>query len=360
MSLSVHLRTLGLMGVAACALAACGDAPVDPRTQPPLVRVATAVVDGVETRQYSGIISARVQSDLAFRVSGKVVARLVNAGQSVRRGQPLMRIDASDYALAAAASDAAVGAARARAVQTGADEARYRDLVSAGAVSASAYGQIRAAAQSARAELNAAQARARISRNDKGYTVLVADADGTVSATLAEPGQVVSAGQPVVRLARSGPREAIVALPETVRPPLGSLAVAQTYGGLSGSGQLRQLSDLADPATRTFEARYVLGGAAAGAPMGSTVTVRIGAQSQSSRIVVPLGAVHDAGRGPGVWIVTGGKTPKLVWRSVTIASVTEETAQLSAGLREGERFVALGAHLLRQGQPVRIAPVGKR
>src|SRR5688572_13017188 len=196
----------------AAALAGCGQTNADPRTQPPLVRIAQAGTAGATDREFTGIVGARVQSDLGFRVGGKVVARLVDAGQVVRRGQPLMRIDPTDYALAAQAAAGSVAAARARAAQTSAEEARYRDLVSAGAVSASAYDKAKADALAARAQLSAAEAQANASRNDAGYTLLVADADGVIAETLVEPGQVVAAGQTVVRLARSGPREAIVSL----------------------------------------------------------------------------------------------------------------------------------------------------
>jgi RND family efflux transporter MFP subunit len=201
-------------------LAACGgkaDA-VDPRTLPPIVRVAVAGPAVHGERRFSGVVSARVQSELGFRVGGKVIGRLVDAGQTVRRGQPLMRIDAADYALAVSAQNELVEAARARAVQTASEERRYRGLVSAGAVSALAYDQAKAAADAAQAQLAAAQAQARVSRNAAGYAVLTADADGVVVETLAEPGQVVAAGQPVVRLAHAGPREATITLPETVRP----------------------------------------------------------------------------------------------------------------------------------------------
>jgi len=173
--------------------------------------------------------------------------------------------------------------------------------------------------------------------------------------TLAEPGQVVAPGQIAVRIARSGPREALVDLPETVRPPVGSVAPARTYGGATGSGTLRQLSDAADPTTRTFEARYVLAGAPAQAPLGSTVTIAMAMPGLAGRLAVPLGAIRDTGTGPGVWVVGRGKTPKVLWRPVRIAAVTEESAVLSAGLKGGETIVAMGAHLLHQGQPVRIA-----
>lgn len=157
-------------------------------------------------RSFSGVVVARTQSDLGFRVSGKILQRLVDTGQTVKRGQPLMRMDPVDLNLQARAQQEAVTAARARAKQTGDDEARYRGLVADGAVSASSYDQIKAAADAAKAQLSAAQAQADVARNATEYAVLLADADGVVMDTLAEPGQVVSAGQAVVRLARAGQR----------------------------------------------------------------------------------------------------------------------------------------------------------
>jgi RND family efflux transporter MFP subunit len=354
MSTSAKLISLLAAGSLPLTLAACGSAEADPRTQPPLVRVATAGIAGDVDRAFTGIVSARVQSDLGFRVAGKVVARLVDTGQAVRRGQPLMRIDRTDLALATAAQTGAVEAARARALQTAADEKRYRDLISAGAVSASAYDQIKAAADAARAQLNAAEAQAGVARNEAGYSVLVADADGIVVETLAEPGQVVAAGQTVIRLARSGAREAVIDLPETIRPAIGSVARAVPFGSdQPGSARLRQLSNAADAQTRTYEARYTLEGPAAQAPLGSTVTVELAERSGQAMRQVPLAAIYDNGRGPGVWVVDG-KQPQVRWRAVKLAALGEETATIYGGLNNGERFVALGAHLLHEGEPVRL------
>ncbi len=182
-----------LLPLAALLLAGCNSTEPDPRTAPPLVRVLRPAIAGEVIHEFTGVVAARVQSDLGFRLGGKVVQRLVDTGQAVRRGQPLMRIDGTDLALATRASLGSVEAARARATQTAADEARLRDLVGAGAVSASAYDQAKAAADAARAQLVATQAQARVARNETGYAVLVADADGTVVETLAEPGQVVGA-----------------------------------------------------------------------------------------------------------------------------------------------------------------------
>lgn len=335
-------------------LAACSHAEPDPRTDPPLVRTMAPQPAQVGTREFTGVVAARVQSDLGFRVAGKITERLVNAGDVVRRGQPLMRLDITDLALATQASSRNVEAARAAAQQTAADERRLRDLVAAGAISASAYDKAKAAADAAAAQLSAAQAQAGIARNGAAYGVLLADADGTVVETLAEPGQVVAAGQVVVRVARSGPREALVQLPEDLRPAIGSTATARTYDGGSGAAMLRQLSDAATPASRTFEARYVLNGSAARAPLGATVTLALAAAREGAATEVPLGAIRDTGHGAGVWVVRPGNRPTVAWRPVRIVSLSEETARVAAAFQPSERIIAMGAHLLHEGQPVRL------
>jgi RND family efflux transporter MFP subunit len=353
------LATSALACALPLALAACGEkVPSDPRTEAPPVR--TAIVQGAipASRSFTGTVAPRVQSDLGFRVSGKVLERLVDAGQSVKRGQLLMRLDPIDLKLAAQARQEAVTAARARALQTAQDEERYRDLRGTGAISASAYDQAKAAADAAKAQLGAAEADADVARNATGYAELVADGDGVVMETLAEPGQVVSAGQPVARLARSGSREAVIQLPETLRPPIGSVAQATLFGGNGASepATLRQLSDSADPRTRTFEARYVLQRALASAPLGATVTVQIpdARSAVQGGLQVPIGALLDAGKGPGVWVING-EPAKVSWRPVTVEHLDDDSARISAGLRQGDRVVALGAQLLREGEPVRVS-----
>jgi RND family efflux transporter MFP subunit len=227
-------------------------------------------------------------------------------------------------------------------------------------VSASAYDKIKAAADSARAELKAAQAQASVAHNETGYAVLLADSDGVVVDTLAEPGQVVSAGQVVVRVAHAGRREAVIALPETLRPPIGSAGRASLYGsGLTGVSKLRQLSDAANPQTRTFEARYILEGRLADAPLGSTVAIEIPNGRSAPTLQIPLGAIFDPGKGPGVWLVKGqggqGQAPQVTWRAVQVAGLREDAAFIAGGLAAGDRVVVLGAHLLHEGEPVRLA-----
>jgi RND family efflux transporter MFP subunit len=330
-------------------------AETDPRLGPQLVQIAVAKPAGAAERAFTGLISARVQSNLGFRVPGKVIERFVDAGQDVRVGQPLMRLDQKDLDLALTAKENAVAAARALAVQAKADEARYRQLTAAGWVAKQRYDQAKAAFDSATAQLAAAEAQADVARNESGYSLLVADADGTVVETLAEPGQVVAAGQTVVMLAHAGPREAVVNLPETVRPALGSPAQASVYGGAAtpSPAHLRQLSDAADAASRTYEARYVLDGEASLAPLGATVTVMLTTGETSDAVEVPLGALYDNGQSSGVWIVDPHSS-SVSLRAVQVRGLADESAVVS-GVKAGERIVALGAHLLHQGERVRLA-----
>ena len=330
-------------------------AQIDPRQGPQLVEVAVAKPAVASERTFTGIIAARVQSNLGFRVPGKVVERLVDVGQEVHAGQPLMRLDQKDLALALAAKENAVAAARAAAVQARDDEVRYRQLAADGWASRQKYEQVKAAFDTAAAQLAAAEAQAGVARNEAGYSWLLADADGTVVETLAEPGQVVAAGQTVVKLAHAGPREATVNLPETVRPAIGSPALARVYGSASvpSPARLRQLSDAADAASRTYEARYVLDGEASLAPLGATVTVTLSTGGTSDVVEVPLGALYDNGQSSGVWVVDPHAS-SVSLRAVQIRWLAEEAAVVS-GVRPGERVVALGAHLLHQGERVRLA-----
>lgn len=325
----------------------------DPRLQTPRVEIFKAESAPSGRRTFTGIVEARVQSDLGFRVAGKILERAVDVGQRVRKGQILMRLDPEDLQLSAAAQQANVEAARAKYIQAKADETRSAAMVKSGVISHREYDQDRATVDSAKALLEAVEAQARVTKNSSEYALLVADADGVIVRTLSEPGQVVAAGQTVIQLAHDGPREASINLPEGVRPDLGTTASAQLYGrGSAYPARLRQLSDAADPTSRTFEARYALEGEAASAPLGSTVTVAITSKNTSADhcVLVPVGAVYDPGTGPGVWVVND--RPEVTFRPVTIASIGKEEVVLSHGVGPGETVVAIGAHLLHEGQIV--------
>lgn len=347
------VATLMLVSLTA---AGCTPTEADPRTSVPLVRISTVGPVEASERAYTGVVAARVQSNLGFRVPGKIIERLVDTGQTVKAGQPLMKLDPVDLKLTIVAQQNAINAARATAIQARADEDRYRKLVGDGWVSHQRYELAKSALDNAEAQLAAAEANTKLAQNAEDYSVLLADADGVVMETLSEPGQVVSAGQTVVRLAHAGPREASVNLPETIRPAIGSEATAALYGDLKTTpspARLRQLSDAADPSTRTYEARYVLGGAAVNAPLGATVTLHIPQSREKAVVDVPVSALIDNGTASGVWLLDSQKL-KVTFNPVTVADVGEERAFISEGLKTGDRIVALGARLLHDGESVRI------
>jgi RND family efflux transporter MFP subunit len=346
-------HTVPTLLLAALAVAGCQKTADDPRTLPPLVSVIAVHADAGAGETFTGVVRARIESALGFRVAGKIAERLVDPGQTVRRGQALMRLDPSDLALDTAAQAANVAAAKAKSVRADADLKRLLGLVEQGAIAAQTYDQAKADADSAKAQLATAEAQAKVAVNARSYAVLTADADGVVQEVLAEPGQVVSAGQSIVKLAHAGPREAAVDLPETVRPALGSSAQAFVYGRDSRPlpARLRQLSQSADPVTRTYEARYVPSGAGEDAPLGATVSVALSRTSErdADQVSVPLGALYDPGPSPGVWLV---RDDHVAFQPVKVMGLAAESATIT-GVTPGARVVALGADQLRQGQRVR-------
>ncbi|WP_421566204.1 efflux RND transporter periplasmic adaptor subunit [Ochrobactrum sp. EDr1-4] len=328
----------------------------DPRTAFPMVLVTEAKATGMAERSFTGTVAPRVQSNLGFRVPGKIIERMVDVGQQVRQGQALMRIDETDLQLALTAKRNTVSAAHAVLIQAQADEQRYAALVrNRLAATPQRYEQAKMALDTATAQLAAAEADAKVAENVAAYAVLFADSDGTIIQTLGDQGQVVAAGQSVIQLAQSGPREAVVWLPETQRPVPGSLAQASIYGGESPSDKatLRQISDSADPQTRTYEARYILEGDAASAPLGSTVTIKILDAGREQEVAVPVGAILDNGNRTGVWVVNGS-TSTVKFTPVAVRQVGEEAAFVT-GIGIGQKIVALGAQLLDDGASVRIA-----
>ena len=352
---------LGLgLGLAVLSLAGCS-APKegDPRTEAPLVRTAVVASASGGDDRLTGVIRARVEADLGFRVAGKVSERLVDLGAHVHQGQALARLDPQDYALALTAAEAQARAAQAQADRATSDERRLRALAQSGAVSALTYDQVRAAADSAVAQAAAAAAQRDVARRQSGYAVLTADADGVITALTADVGQVVAAGQPVMHLAHDGPREAVVDTPEG---RLGSLpkqaraVLLAQAGARPMAATLRQVAGAADPQTRTFEARYVLQGPAAEVPLGASVRIELPRPDAAvTGVLVPLGAVVEREHGPAVYVLDRA-TLTVHRRPVTVAGLAEETARITAGLQPGETIVALGAVQLQDGQHVRVEP----
>src|SRR5471030_1790917 len=331
----------------------------DTAAEVPLPRpVLAAKVEAAGTQQsaYTGVVAARTESDLGFRVSGKVIERKVDPGQHVNRGDTLLVLDIGDFELALRSARNRVNAAQAQLRQRRDDEARYQRLANTGAVSRQIFDQSATNLRVAEAELASAQSDASQIENRRAYSVLKADGDGIITDVRVDRGQVVAEGQIVARLAHDGAREAIVNLPENQRDHASQKALAFPFGApdQAVTATLRELSASADPTTRTYRARYVLHGAVDRFALGSTITVRLQGNGQAQQTRVPIGALQDAGKGTGVWVIGGDD--KVSFAPVNVASLGQENALLNSGVSTGQVVVALGAHLLHSGDAVRLLP----
>lgn len=347
------LRSIPL--VAVLILTSCSKSPVaDARLAPPLVMTTQIVNATTSTHVFTGVVMARVESNLGFRISGKVIQRQVDVGQQVSKGQLLMRLDSNDQILNHSTQQAAVAVANAKYTKAVADEARLNGLSELGAISAQTYDAVKAALDAAKAELNAAKAQANLARNADNYTDLVADTDGVIVGVFAEPGQVVTTGQAVVRIAKNGPREAEVYFPENVRPDIGSEATATLYGDATTmyNVSLRELSQAADPISRTFTARYIIPQSSK-LLLGSTVSVALNV-AEKNVVQIPLSAIYNDGINVGVWVVDADSTTVSL-RTINIQKVTSEQAFVEGVFTPDEKIVALGAHLLHEGELVKLA-----
>ncbi|MCR4540319.1 efflux RND transporter periplasmic adaptor subunit [Pseudomonas sp. 18.1.10] len=331
----------------------------DTAAQAPQPRpVLAAKVEAARTQQnaYTGVVAARTESDLGFRVSGKVIERKVDPGQHVSRGDTLLVLDIGDFELALRSAKNRVNAAQAQLRQRRDDANRYQRLANTGAVSRQIFDQSATNLRVAEAELAAAQSDASQIENRRTYSVLKADGDGIITDVRVERGQVVAEGQVVARLAHDGAREAIVNLPENRRDQASQRALAFPFGApdQAVTATLRELSASADPTTRTYRARYVLHGAVERFALGSTITVRLQGNGQAQHTRVPIGALQDAGQGPGVWLI--GTDDRVSFAPVNVVSLGQEDALLDSGVAPGQLIVALGAHLLHSGDAVRLLP----
>jgi RND family efflux transporter MFP subunit len=311
--------------------------------QPALTLVVGSVVSD-SGNIYSGEIRARYETQLGFRSGGKIIERLVDAGARVQAGQVLMRLDPADSSLQASSAQAQYQLAEAEAK-------RYRELLNQKFVSQSALDAKETA-------LKAAAAQAGLAGNQADYTTLRADHAGVIAATLAEVGQVVSAGQPVLRLAQDGPREVAIAIPETQFAGLkiGTPADISLWSDKSDaahlSGHLRELAAAADPASRTYAARVELSGNDTRAALGMTAQVRFINHDKRDKLIVPLSAIFQQGDQAAVWVVAKDHSVSL--RKVEIAAYRDNGAVIAGGLTAGERIVSAGVHKLNAGEKIRV------
>ena len=308
-------------------------------------------------QEYAGEVRARVESRLGFRVAGKIVQRPVELGQRVQAGQLLAQLDPQDYQLAAQAAQAQVSAATTQRDLAQANLRRFEALKAQNFISGAELERHQAAFKSAQAQLDQAKAQQASQGNQAAYTRLVADAAGVVTGVEAEPGQVVAAGTPVVRLARDGARDAVFAVPEDkvalVRPGQ-SVQVRAWSEGAVMRGQVREVAASADPATRTFQVKVAVEGADV-PPLGATVYVApqaLGTEGLQA-IKLPTSALRQEGGKTAVWVYDAAKGV-VNSQAVEVATADGNEAVIAAGLTPGMQVVVAGVHVLAPGQQVSV------
>jgi RND family efflux transporter MFP subunit len=351
------LTKIAAAGALALGLAGCNEiaaqhvAPVRP------VLVAGVHYEAqMRDRTFVGTIRPRIESDLGFRVGGKVLKRLVEVGAVVGAGQPLATLDEVDLKLQAEQAEAELRAATGVLAQATAAEARTKELRQKGWSTDAQFDQAKAAGDEARARLSRAERQVDLTKNSLSYATLVADAPGVVTATQIEPGQVVAAGQTAFRVARLAEKEVVVAVPETLlaRAKAGEARVSiWSEPNKVYVARLRELAPSADPATRTYLAKFSMPGAGDEVQLGMTATLTLSERASDRVARLPLSALFDQGSGPAVYVADAA-TGAVTLKPVSVKAYESNDVLISGGVEEGAKVVTLGVQKLDPAEKVKV------
>ncbi len=356
-------RGLVLVFLAVC-LAAVGcrkSAPPPEEIRP----VKTVVADPGPLRndfRTVGEIKPRYESDIGFRVDGKVIERIVDVGQTVKKGDLLARLDDQDFRAKLRSAQADVNAAQAELNDAKGDEARKRQLLKEGWTTQAIYDRAQRNMLAAQAKLDAANASRDLTRDQLGYTDLRADFDGVITATGAEAGQVVTAGQMIVRLARPNDRDAVFNIAEAVltKPQAGKIPrviiALVSDPAVSCEGDVREVSPVADPTTRTYQVKVTLISPPEAMRFGASVTGSLKTPGAAA-VVLPASALFEEGNKPAVWVVNPA-TKTVSLKPVTVSRYETDRVVISGGLAKGDIVVIAGVNRLREGQKVQVSEDG--
>src|ERR1700716_2683502 len=345
-----------MLALVAIALAGCNEVVAEKAapSRPVLISTVHFEPESPE-RSFVGTIKPRIETDMGFRVPGKVAKRRVEVGQTVDLGQPLATLDEVDLKLQAEQADAEFHAATGVLAQAAAAETRAKDLRVKGWTTDAQLDQAKAAADEARARLNRAERSVELTKNSLSYATLVADPRGVVTAPLIDAGQVVASGQPAIRVARFAEKEAVVAIPETLvgRAKDGVATVSLwSEPNKKYATKLREIAPAADPATRTYLAKFSLPDAGDNVSLGMTATLTLADPATTRVARLPLSALFSQGGEPSFYIVDAKGDVAL--KPVTVKSYETNSVVISGGVDEGAKVVALGVQKLDPAQKVRV------
>jgi len=351
--------SLASIAAAGLLLTACSEPPAPAAVVKPVFVTTVTPANSAQTRSFTSVVRARVETELGFRTGGKVVERIAEVGDSVKAGQVLARLDPADYQLAVKAAADQMQAASVDAQQAASDEARFRRLLADGSVGAADHERQKARADAAAARLDQANRQLELARNREAYATLVAPYAGVVTTLRFERGQVVAEGQPVLSLARDGEREIVAELPEDwVGRARSLVATAAPWNDPTSQVRLvlRELSPQASVQGRTYRARYSAATESRASmdalPLGSTMQLTLsGQQAGPATTVLPVSALVKGSGPAGVWTLNA-KGSGLVLTPVQVVSIADATVQVT-GLTTGSKVVSVGAQKLDAGTAVR-------
>lgn len=317
--------------------------------RPPVVLAVNPAALSGAVKPFSGIIRARIESPLAFQVGGKIIRRHVDAGDSVAAGEVLFELDPADFDQALRAAEADMKAAASGVAIAQADLKRHRELYEKSFISSQTLEKMELLAREALSRQDVAKAQFARASNARNYTLLKSAAEGVLMDVSGEVGQVVAAGQAVAQLAQSAEREVEVAFPDGMDVP--SRGVAVWPDGVKTTVALREAAPFVEPVGRTRRARFTLEKIPAHLVLGSVVTVKFSSHSGKAQPwLVPISALDERGEGPRLWRIREGRLEPV---PVAIEKLYDTNAQVAGDLTAGDRIVAVGTHLLREGMAVR-------
>lgn len=349
------MRTIAI-AVMAFALAACS-APPPPKEAVRPVQLTQVTIGAADNASvFAGEVKPRHEADLGFRIGGKIVARSVDVGAHVKKGQVLARLDPADVGLQAEAAKAQVAATETEFKFAQAEYERYQNLFKEKFISASALDAKRNTLDANRAKYEQARANLAVSQNQASYAALVASEDGVVTTVNAEPGQVVTAGQSVVRIAREEAREVAISVPENriaeLKNAQALIVALWAQPGKQYRGRVREISPAVDPTTRTFAVRVTIDDADASVQWGMTANVGVMAVTESSVALLPLTSIYHHEGKPAVWRYDPA-SGQVAISPVQIGQYREDGVLVTSGVRNGDWIVTAGVHKLIPGQVVR-------
>ena len=348
------MRNFFVAGLVVATLLTVGCHEVVVPLKPPVVKVLQVKPSPAASQEnYSGVVKGRYETNLSFQVGGKIISRDVQVGSQVNAGEILMTLDPKDIVEQSRSAEAQVSSTLAQLKLAEANLNRYTELFKSEAIAAAVLDQYKTQFDAAQAAYDTAVAQSRQSQNALGYTTLAANADGVISNVNAEVGQVVAAGQTVLTLVQTNEFEVVVNVPENKisNVQIGQRVTINFWAtGGNVTGNVREISPMADAASRTFAVKISLPDAS-NVQLGMTANVSMTGDLSTDAIVLPLSAIYQTGDAAQVWLVDGGKVSL---RKVEVTAFDENNVRVR-GLKSGDIVVTAGVHKLRDGQEVRTA-----